>query len=43
MTGRSSSVCTAISGHRYWFQAGRKVRIATVAMAGPDSGMTILR
>ena len=34
---------TTMSGHRYWFQAGRKVRMATVAMAGPESGMMMLR
>ena len=43
MTGRSSSFCTTISGQRYWFHAGRKVRIATVANAGPDSGTMMRR
>ncbi len=43
ITGRSSSCCTTMSGHRYWFHAGRKVRIATVANAGPASGATMRR
>jgi hypothetical protein len=43
MTGRRFSVWTTMSGHRYEFHAGRKVRMATVAIAGPASGMTTLR
>ncbi|MCY1461426.1 hypothetical protein D9M71_790830 [compost metagenome] len=43
MTGRSSSDWTTMRGHRYEFQAGRNVRIATVAVAGPASGMTTWR
>ena len=43
MTGRASSVWVTINGHRYEFQMGRKVRMATVATTGPDSGMMTLR
>jgi len=39
IAGRTASLWVTISGQRYWFQAGRKVRIATVAIAGPDNGM----
>jgi hypothetical protein len=35
MAGRNDSVWTTINGHRYWFQAGRKVKIAAVATRGP--------
>jgi len=43
MTGRRFSVWTVMSGQRNWFHAFRKLRMATVAVAGPASGRMMLR